>query len=125
MAWRNGRTYCNSICPVGTLLGFISRWSWFKLSIDTSKCVNCKLCARNCKASCIDVANHQIDYRRCVACMDCIENCHQGAIHYRHELKEATKVGMDNSSILVDESRRSFLSISALIMTTATIRAQK
>ena len=125
MAWRNGRTYCNSICPVGTLLGFISRWSWFKLSIDTSKCVNCKLCARNCKASCIDVANHQIDYSRCVACMDCIENCHQGAIHYRHELKEATKVGMDNSSILVDESRRSFLSISALIMTTATIRAQK
>ena len=22
LAWRNGRTYCNTICPVGTVLGF-------------------------------------------------------------------------------------------------------
>lgn len=27
LAWRNGRTYCNTICPVGTVLGFISRFS--------------------------------------------------------------------------------------------------
>ena len=25
LAWRNGRTYCNTVCPVGTLLGFVSR----------------------------------------------------------------------------------------------------
>ena len=24
LAWRNGRTYCNTICPVGTVLGFFS-----------------------------------------------------------------------------------------------------
>ena len=27
LAWRNGRTYCNTICPVGTFLGLISRFS--------------------------------------------------------------------------------------------------
>lgn len=26
LAWRNGRTYCNTICPVGTVLGLISRF---------------------------------------------------------------------------------------------------
>lgn len=82
LAWRNGRTWCNTICPVGTLLGVLSRFSLLKPRFDTSKCNGCKLCARNCKASCIDPAAHKIDYSRCVACMDCLENCRQGAISY-------------------------------------------
>ena len=73
LAWRNGRTYCNTVCPVGTVLGTLSRFSYFKPVIDKSKCVDCKLCARNCKASCIDIENHAIDYSRCVTCMDCID----------------------------------------------------
>lgn len=47
LAWRNGRTYCNTICPVGTVLGFLSRFSLFKIVIDTSRCNGCGLCARN------------------------------------------------------------------------------
>ena len=38
LAWRNGRTYCNTICPVGTVLGFLSRFSLFRPVIDTSDC---------------------------------------------------------------------------------------
>ena len=65
LAWRSGRTYCNTVCPVGTVLGFFARYSVFKLVIDTSKCNGCTLCSRNCKASCIDAKNHRIDYSRC------------------------------------------------------------
>ena len=82
LAWRNGRTYCNTICPVGTFLGLISRFSVFKPVIDTSKCNGCGLCARNCKAACINAKVHEIDYSRCVDCMDCIDKCRQGAIRY-------------------------------------------
>ena len=82
LAWRNGRTYCNTVCPVGTLLGFVSRFAVFKPRIDTSKCNGCGLCARNCKASCIDAKSHEIDYSRCVACMDCIGKCRQHAIAF-------------------------------------------
>lgn len=82
LAWRHGRTYCNTICPVGTMLGFVSRFSLFKPRLDTSKCNGCKLCARNCKASCIDPVAHTIDYSRCVVCMDCLGKCRQGAITY-------------------------------------------
>lgn len=82
LAWRSGRTYCNTLCPVGTVLGVLSRYSLFKPRFDVSKCNGCKLCARNCKASCIDPEAHRIDYSRCVACMDCLESCRQGAISY-------------------------------------------
>lgn len=52
LAWRNGRTYCNTICPIGTVLGFFSRYSLFRPEIDAEKCTNCSLCSRKCKAAC-------------------------------------------------------------------------
>ena len=82
LAWRNGRTWCNTVCPVGTVLGWLSRFSIFAVRIDADKCTSCSLCTRGCKASCIDYRNHKIDYSRCVACMDCIDNCTHGAISY-------------------------------------------
>ncbi len=54
LAWINGRTYCNTVCPVGTVLGFLSKYSIFKPFFYTANCNGCNLCARNCKASCID-----------------------------------------------------------------------
>ena len=39
LAWRNGRTYCNTICPVGTVLGFLSKYALLKPRIDTDKCM--------------------------------------------------------------------------------------
>lgn len=99
LAWRNGRTYCNTVCPVGTVLGFFARYAWFKPVIDPSKCVDCQLCARNCKASCIQVETHRIDYSRCVACMDCVDKCRKGAIRYTHrpDLLKGQGMGMDEN----------------------------
>ena len=135
LAWRNGRTYCNTICPVGTVLGFLSRFSWLKPVIDTDKCVNCKLCAKNCKAACIDIANHRIDYSRCVACMDCIGKCHKGAISYKHVplrglAQGKTSQGNGQSASLANDkasaaSRRSFLTATALVATTVALKAQE
>ena len=82
LAWRKGRTWCNAICPVGTVLGTLARFSLFKPRIDADQCVHCGLCERNCKAACIDAKAGTIDGSRCVACMDCLGNCKKGAIHY-------------------------------------------
>ena len=82
LAWIGGRTYCNTICPVGTILGFLSRWSFFKVNFDTEKCRNCSACSRACKASCIDFKNHTVDYSRCVVCGDCLDKCKFGALKY-------------------------------------------
>ena len=130
LAWRNGRTYCNTICPVGTVLGFLARYSLFKPRFDVSKCNGCKLCARNCKASCIDPVAHKIDYSRCVVCMDCIDTCHKNAIAY--ELRPKTrKPGKEEKRESGREenpaglSRRSFLSLTGIFAAHTALRAQE
>ena len=125
LAWKNGRTYCNVVCPVGTFLGLIARYSLLKPRFDADKCNSCGLCARNCKASCIDSKNHQIDYTRCVTCFDCIEKCRKGAIRYvpaRSSKKREEAPTSANEPI--ESSRRSMLSASALLLTTAAVKAQ-
>lgn len=132
LSWRNGRTYCNTICPVGTILGVISKYSLFKPMIDSSKCNGCGLCARNCKASCINSKAHEIDYSRCVACMDCIGKCKKGALKYVRRIPEtksapATET-VKTASVTaeqVNNARRTFLSASAIFATTAVMKAQE
>lgn len=122
LAWRNGRTYCNTICPVGTVLGFFSKFALFRVVIDRSKCVDCKLCSRNCKSACIDINNHQIDYSRCVGCFDCIGKCKKNALEYKYVgLRYAVNEPADSSQM--NGSRRQFLSIGAIVGATAAMSA--
>lgn len=120
LAWRNGRTYCNTVCPVGTVLSFLSRYSLFKVKIDADKCKSCSLCTRQCKASCIDYKNHQIDYSRCVTCFDCVEACKHDALHYVPSWGKAEKKVKKEG-----EGRREFLSIVSLVATTSALKAQE
>ena len=120
-AWRSGRGYCNTVCPVGTLLGYLSKWAIFRPVIDTSKCNSCGLCARNCKSHCINPKEHSVDMTRCVACFDCISRCRQGAISYRPVWK---KLSAEHKSETVDnEGRRSFLAITGLAATSIAANA--
>ena len=97
MAWKHGRTWCNTICPVGTILGLLSRFSLFKVRIDSDKCNSCGLCATKCKAACINSKEHTIDYGRCVDCFDCLGVCKQKALIYQPSLSPT------------DSSKRRFL----------------
>ena len=123
LAWKHGRTWCNTICPVGSVLGLFSRFSVFAPVIDTEKCRNCGLCGKQCKSSCINMKEHEIDYSRCVACMDCIETCKEGAIHYacRYGKKGSPSPAQGN----VDKSKRAFLVSSAIATTAVAAKAQE
>ena len=122
LAFKNGRTYCNTICPVGTVLGFLSKYSYLKPVIDTTKCNGCGLCARNCKASCIDSKNHAIDYSRCVVCLDCIDKCRQGAIKYVPRSKASQSAPSGASA---DKGRRAFIASTAVVAGASVAKAQK
>ncbi len=130
LAWRNGRTYCNTVCPVGTVLGFIARYSLFRPVIDTEKCNGCTLCSRKCKASCINARNHRIDYSRCVSCMDCVGTCKHDALHYRLRTKRLKPKAANDPGSRVDErqidaARRSFLTGVGVLAATSVVRAQE
>ena len=116
LAWRGGRTYCNTICPVGTILSFFSRFSWLKVRFDADKCKNCSLCLKNCKAACIDYKTHTVDYSRCVVCGNCIDKCKFGALHYDYKRIQEKAASEDRT---IDSSKRSFLVATALASTAA------
>lgn len=120
LAWRNGRTWCNTVCPVGTVLGCVAKHALFRPEIDTSKCNGCGLCARNCKAACIDPKAHSVDYSRCVACMDCLDVCRQGAIRYVRRGRERVAA----MPAAPDAGRRSFL-VGAGLLAASALRAQE
>lgn len=77
-----GRLWCNTICPVGSTLGIISRYSIMHIDINTDLCIQCGKCANRCKAQCIDLKSHTVDGSRCVVCFDCLPVCPNDAIHY-------------------------------------------
>lgn len=106
LAWKHGRTWCNTVCPVGTLLGFVSRFSLFKIRIDENKCTHCMICGTKCKASCIDSKNQKIDYTRCVDCFDCLKSCKEGALVYSLPSSILKKKQQVTAS---DTSKRRFL----------------
>ena len=123
LAWHNGRTYCNTICPVGTFLSFFARFSWMKINFDEEKCKNCGKCSRNCKAACIDYKNHTVDYSRCVVCGNCLGQCNFGALHYEHP-KKVKKASTTKGKESVDSARRSFL-LGATLASSAVLLAQE
>ena len=120
LAWKHGRTWCNTVCPVGTVLGFVSRFSIFAPVIDTEKCRNCGLCGKQCKASCINMKEHEIDYSRCVACMDCIDTCKDGAISYKRRSSRRPAPQDDNQ-----QGRRAFITSAVIAGTAVAAKAQE
>ncbi len=81
LAGRFGRRYCNTICPVGSLLGLVSRYSLFRIRLRKD-CISCGLCEQRCKAECIDSKAKTVDADRCVACFNCLGACKRGSLLY-------------------------------------------
>jgi ferredoxin len=124
LAWRNGRTYCNTVCHVGTFLSFFSRFSFLKIHFDEEKCRNCSLCSKNCKSACIDFKTHTVDYSRCVVCGNCIESCKFGALSYSRPSRDSRLSRDTRDSSPESDGRRAFM-ISSGLLATAALAQQK
>jgi len=113
LSYKHGRLYCNSVCPVGTILGLISRYSLYKIKIDNDNCKGCGICERVCKANCIDMnkEDRKVDSSRCVACFNCFDVCPSAGIHYVRNKKEKFIVAEK-----VDESKRNFVATSLIYL---------
>ncbi len=105
LALRNGRTWCNTVCPVGTFLGQVNRLALVRPRMNEN-CTSCGLCSRKCKASCIDSKEKRIDASRCVACFTCHSVCKFEAIKLLPFKKEGKK---SVSKEPLHASRRAFV----------------
>jgi polyferredoxin len=113
MAAAYGRQYCNTVCPVGTFLGFLSKFSLYKIRLDQQLCNSCGLCQQACKSGCINAKEKSVDMSRCVACYNCLTACKSKGVLYSTGVSITT--GDSHSA-----SRRQFLASSAsLVIATA------
>ena len=55
-----GRPYCRFLCPYGVLLGWMSRFSKWHMSITPSSCIQCKLCEDSCPFEAIDTPTEEL-----------------------------------------------------------------
>ncbi|MBR5404397.1 MAG: 4Fe-4S binding protein [Bacteroidales bacterium] len=131
LSLKGGRTYCNSICPVGTTLSFFSRFAMFRPVIDESQCIRCHSCEHKCKAQCIEITKEKvgIDYSRCVSCFNCIETCPKGGLKYRFAWKKGIpgQAGNDKNGkdVMPDTdraSRRAFMAGTAIAVGAAALK---
>lgn len=124
-AFFSGRAWCNTICPVGTLLGAVSRFSIFGVRFDESICTGCRKCERNCKAKCIDAKNRTVDYSRCVVCLNCTEACTNGGMTYGLRRRKTTPAlsSAKPADGACDASRRGFMTGIAAIATASVAKA--
>jgi ferredoxin len=118
LSYYHGRLFCNTLCPAGALLGLVSRVSLFKIVIDESTCKDCGLCAKVCKARCIDAENHVVDFSACVSCFNCIDSCPTVGLKYEGFRRERSGASGDH----VDGGRRNLLAgamVSAMSVVTS------
>lgn len=115
MSWFRGRLFCNTICPVGSSLGLLSRFSIFKVSINESSCNQCGACEKTCKSSCIDSKKMIIDDSRCVSCYNCLTVCKKSSISYTYRYAKKNQVPTKQNK---PNTRRTFLLTSGAVATT-------
>jgi ferredoxin len=104
LAYKKGRLYCNTVCPVGTILGLVSKISLFKIVIDEEECLSCGACEKDCKGNCIDSKDKAVDMSRCVACFNCISSCPSNGIKFQIPSRKK-----ENIEIVPDQAKRDFI----------------
>ncbi|MFA5045911.1 MAG: 4Fe-4S dicluster domain-containing protein [Paludibacter sp.] len=122
MSWFRGRLFCNTICPVGSTLGLLSKVSFFHISIQESSCTHCGLCEKSCKSECIDSKAMKVDDSRCVSCFNCISSCKNGSVKYNIRFKPKAEIPSQTPS---NNSRRTFLLTSGAVISTLALAETK
>lgn len=110
LSWNYGRLYCNTLCPVGSLLGLLSKVSWFRIAINQDACNHCGACVHECKSGCIDKKAQLVDYSRCVLCFNCIPACDSNAFVFENNWTRKAGAGVAPGT---DLGKRGFMAGSA------------
>lgn len=122
MAAAKGRLYCNSICPVGSFLGLLSKISLFHIRFNPASCNHCTACEKQCKSQCIDSKAMIVDDSRCVSCFNCLSSCKKGGLKYTFRYATQTQAATVEPS---NQSRRAFLLTSGLVITSLAFAGSK
>jgi polyferredoxin len=96
------RFYCRFVCPLGALLGLLSRWSVWRIGRLAEACTGCSLCEKSCEGAC--APTDKIRVSECVMCVNCLDDCRHAAVAYRAKASAGGEL-----SLPADLSRRGLI----------------
>ena len=101
LVWFKGRLFCTNVCPVGVLLGLMSKHAVNKIYIENDKCVSCGLCAAKCPTGSIDFKNKTVDNETCIKCFKCMGVCRRSGIRYGRKPEAPVSFNPNRRRLLV------------------------
>jgi MauM/NapG family ferredoxin protein len=76
------RFWCRYLCPLGALLGWLSKVALLRPAIG-SACVSCAKCARVCRLEAIETQpGYEIAPAECTVCLDCLAVCPKDGLSF-------------------------------------------
>ena len=74
------RFFCRVLCPLGALLGVLSRFALWRIERDITKCTDCDLCLKSCEGA--SDPHRALRKSECFVCFSCIDDCPENAISF-------------------------------------------
>ena len=77
------RFWCRALCPLGALLGIVSRWSILGLEKHPSHCDDCNRCLLDCQGGDNPLPNAKWRKAECHFCFNCVGECPESGIRFK------------------------------------------
>jgi polyferredoxin len=86
--WLADRFWCRYACPLGALLGLVSKFSIFR-PVAAANCNHCTHCELVCRPGAIDAFREKpvVQTSECIMCLDCLASCSRRALELKPEPK--------------------------------------
>jgi polyferredoxin len=102
------RFWCRALCPLGALLGIVSRWSILGLEKHPSHCEDCNLCLLHCQGGDDPLPGTKWRKAECHLCFNCVGECPESGIRFK--FFPVTPTSIDGPSL---QRRRALAGVAA------------